>query len=244
MGQNQKGQIHITPEKKLIIGKFKKTSNDTLGLRQKTLSSFMSRLDIFENEVQNDHGERMTQDGFGGGREMIWGSAQGRIRSGSLQVDAGGVSGIIDTIEGAALIVRAGPEHTHLLSEASRSDTDIILRGQVLGSREEGDIHLSVLILGPAQITGPVSDIRRGEEADEPFVEFFVLNEVSVHPGSVYTIPVGVRATGPFMEGLETLNEGDMIQVEGRDSKYGYTAVSRARITPGAQNELSDNLEP
>jgi len=175
---------------------------------------------------------------------MIWGSAQGKIRPGSLEHDEGGAAATVETVEGTALRIRGYGAHSALVSDAAASGQEVILRGPVLGSLEEGTLHLSVLISGPAKISGLVSDIRRSFDEGRPVIDFSVLNEISTEDGSLYRVPVGVRVSGPQMDALATLQEGDRVRLEGRDTKYGYTATSPVTLLRDLSPEMSDGPEP
>jgi hypothetical protein len=185
----------------------------------------------------------MTRDAIREGGEMIWGSAQGKIRPGSLERDSQGVSALIETVEGTTLLVRGYGDYAYLISAAAISPDDVILRGQVLGSSDSGDLHLSVLISGPAEIVGKVSDVRRGFEEGRPVIDFFVLNEVSGRDSAVYRVPVGVRVSGAQTDALAQLEEGDRVRLEGRDTTHGYTATSPVTLLRDARPELNDGPE-
>ena len=178
------------------------------------------------------------------GRDMIWGSAQGKIRPGSLERDDRGVSAIVETVEGSALLVRGYGQFAALVSEAALSGREVILRGPVLGAVETGNLHLSVLIAGPALITGTVQDIRRTFEEGRPVIDFFVFNEITSEDGSLYRVPVGVRVSGAQTDALGTLEEGDRVRLEGRDTKHGYTATSLVTLLRDTTPEMSDGPEP
>lgn len=174
---------------------------------------------------------------------MIWGSAQGKIRPGSLERDDRGASALIDTVEGTTLLVRGYGDYVDLLSAAAISPDEVILRGPVIGSAEAGNLHLSVLIRGPAEIVGPVSEIRRSFNDGHPAIDFCVLNEVQGNDGSLYRVPVGVRVSATWTEALAHLQEGDRVRLEGRDTKYGYTATSPVTLLRDATPEMSDGPE-
>lgn len=164
---------------------------------------------------------------------QIWGSVEGIVQSGSLSRDKSGLSALVRSETGAELRIKGyGDRFSDMISAAAERGESVIFRGHMLGSIDQDNVHLSVLLEGPAELNGPVSRIRRSGEGKEPYVGFWLMNEVTSREGRTYRIGTAVNVYGEAASALSGLREGDRVCLLGRDGENGYIATSPVTILP------------
>lgn len=171
-------------------------------------------------------------------RDEIWGSVQGVVRKDSLVRDDKGVSALVVGETGAELRVKGyGDKFAALLEAAAERGEPVIFRGHVLGSKANSNVHLAIKMEGPADLQGTISNIRRSGEGKQPYVGFWLMNEITARDGKEYRIGTGVHVYGADAEPLSGLKDGDRVSLQGRDTKDGYTATSGVTVTAGSPPE-------
>ncbi|WP_375263931.1 hypothetical protein [Palleronia sp.] len=180
-------------------------------------------------------------------RKDIWTSAQGKIDPKTLtKTEKGVVSATIKSEGGDERVVKGYNEkQAAVIEKAAASGEEIILRGVLLGSAQKGTQHISVKSEGPTMLNGVVSHIRRNAEGKQPFVNMFVLNEVTAN-GKDYKIGSIVQAFGADAESLADLNEGDRVSMPAREYSIkrekegvtswvdGFRATGPGEVIPAA----------
>lgn len=168
----------------------------------------------------------------------VWGSVEGIIRKDSLSRDEKGLSALIIEATGTELRIKGyGDRFSDLIAAAAERGDPVIFRGHLLESSAKGNVHLSVLIEGPADLNGPVSRIRRSGEGKEPYIGFWLMNEVISREGRTYRIGTAVNVFGEEASALSGLKDGDRVSLQGRDGKTGYIATSPVTILPSDPDE-------
>jgi hypothetical protein len=169
-------------------------------------------------------------------RENIWGSVQGTIKAGSLVKDEKGVAAIVVGDNGAELKIKGyGDKFAGVVEAAAAKGEPVIFQGHVLGSNKNGNVHLSVKIEGPSELKGTISNIKRQGEGKQPYVNFFLMREITSREGKEFKIGTPVSVYGAAAEALADLNAGDRVELQGRETKDGYQATSAVTVTPKAE---------
>ena len=180
----------------------------------------------------------MTGNEKGMGGKEVWGSVQGVIRKESLERDETGLAATLVGPDGAELRIRGdGDRSSDLIAAAAERGEPVILRGHLLAPDARGGAHLSVLLEGPAELVGAVSQIRRSGEGRETHIGFWLMNEVTSREGVTYRIGTGVNVYGEEAAALSGLKAGDRVSLQGRDGGSGYIATSPVTILPPAPSE-------
>jgi hypothetical protein len=172
-----------------------------------------------------------------------WGSVYGIVQRQSIARDPEGVSAIVIDQDGNEIQIRGyGAKAADLVEAAAERAVPVVLRGNILGSDVDGSRHLSVLIEGPAQFKGVISDVDRSHEGGPPHVSFWIMNEMINRDGKPFQYLTGVHVYGADAETLFGLQDGDRVSVETRDGPDGHIAISPVTVLPasepGGENDL------
>ena len=201
---------------------------------EKLDSTFTKSGPIFNVSAHASEREtEMTENDKGRGQKEVWGSVQGVVRKDSLERDEKGLAATVVGQNGAELRIKGyGETFAAMIEAAAERGGPVIFRGHVLGSKANGSVHLSVRIEGPAELNGVVSNIRRSGEGKQPYLGFWLMNEITARDGRAYRIGTGVNVYGAEADALSGLRDGDRVSLQGRDGKDGYIATSPVTVTP------------
>lgn len=176
-------------------------------------------------------------------RDDIWGSVEGVVQKDSLVKDDKGVAAVVLGNNGASLKIKGyGEKFSAMVEAAADSGQPVIFRGHILGSGKNNSVHLSIKTEGPAELKGEISHVRRSGEGKQPYVNFFLLNEVTSKDGKEWKIGTGVSVYGDEAVKLDALKDGDRVSLQGRETKDGYRATSGVAVIPAPAPEVEDEV--
>jgi len=175
----------------------------------------------------------VTERKTGSIRKELWGSVEGVIEKGSLVRDEEGASAVLVDEDGVRVRVKGyGDAFSGLVETAADAGGNVIFQGHIRPRGEGDPVRLAVRIMGPVELTGKVSDIRRSAEGAEARIGFWMMREIASSEGEVHLFGTGVNVSGPDADALSGLREGDRVRLEARHGEEGFIATSPVSVLP------------
>lgn len=162
----------------------------------------------------------------------FWDSVQGVVIMNSLIRDQGWLTAGFVTQSGDREIIKAKRETlVEKIVAAAGSGETVILQGRRTVTGAPSTDYLRVLIEGPVELNGVISDVWHRKDPVWPKV-FFQMNDERVsRTGTMYRIRTPVSVFGPKAEALADISAGMRVHLLGRLGLDGYMPISPVKLS-------------
>lgn len=158
-------------------------------------------------------------------RKPIFRSAKGQVVPGSVVESEAHLEARIQQGPNPEYAVRVRAykqERRDELKAAIESGDDILVRGQLLGSKRNDSIHVTVNSVNePLVIRGKVTNVTHSAPEKNPFLNLFILREVvSKTDGKTYKFGMPINAFNENASQLANIKPGDFLTAEVRETVF------------------------